>query len=59
MATKFKRGDSIKLVVPLPQGVVKDFRLDAEGAVQYLMEWAAEDGTVLERWFDEDALVAA
>ena len=57
MATKFKKGDAIKLNTVVPQGEVKSLRMLEDGTVQYLMTWD-QDGVQQERWFDEDQLVA-
>lgn len=59
MATKFKKGDVVKLNVAVPQGPVAAFRMDEDGNVQYLVEWADADGVTQQRWFDEDTLTGA
>jgi hypothetical protein len=58
MATKFKKGDAIKLNTVVPQGEVKSLRMLEDGTIQYLMTWD-QDGVQQERWFDEDQLVNA
>lgn len=58
MATKFKKGDTIRLDAVIPQGAVEALRMDEEGTVQYLMSWTDANGQAHSRWFDEDQLVA-
>ena len=58
MATKFQKGEMVKLVVEVPTGEVKALRMLEDGTVQCLLEWAAADGVVQQRWFDEDTLTA-
>ena len=59
MATKFKKGDSVKLVTVTPQGDVQAFRMLEDGTVQCLISWTDVDGHTQERWFNEDDLTAA
>ncbi len=59
MATTFKKGDEVKLIVTVPQGAVKALRMDEDGNVQYLVGWTDSTGTEHERWFDEAQLTAA
>lgn len=56
MATKFAKGQQVKVVAVLPSGPVKAFRMDEDGAVWCLLEWADSNGQMLERWFKEDDL---
>ena len=58
MAT-FKKGDVVKLVAVVPQGPVQAMRMDDDGNVSCLVEWIDENGEKQQRWFAEDALVAA
>jgi uncharacterized protein YodC (DUF2158 family) len=58
MATKFKKGDAVKLNTTVPQGQVKSLRMLEDGTIQYLMSWKQE-GVQQERWFNEDQLVDA
>ena len=58
MATKFKKGDNVKLVVTVPEGPVEALRMDEEGNFQYLLSWVDIDGLTHSRWFDEDQLVS-
>lgn len=57
MATKFKKGDVVKVRTVVPQGPVKALRMDEDGVVYCLIEWADADGVVHERWIDEAQLV--
>lgn len=62
MALTFKKGDSVRQVVPAPiVGNVAAFSVDQEtGAVQVLVEYPhAEDGSVSSRYFDASELEAA
>lgn len=59
MATKFKKGDTVKLVAVVPEGPVTALRMDEDGNFFYLVEWTDADGNNQGRWFEEDQLVAA
>lgn len=59
MATMFKKGDTVKLMVTVPQGPVEALRMDEDGNVQYLVSWTDDAGTTQSRWFDEAQLAAA
>lgn len=59
MATKFKKGETVKLDVAAPQGPVEALRMDEDGNVQYLMSWTDAEGRAHSRWFDEEQLAAA
>lgn len=59
MATTFKKGDTVKLVVTTPQGPVEALRMDEDGNVQYLVSWTDADGVQHQRWFDEAQLAVA
>jgi len=58
MAT-FKKGDTVKLSGVVPQGPVIAMRMDEEGNVSYLVEWADVEGHPQQRWFAEADLAAA
>jgi uncharacterized protein YodC (DUF2158 family) len=58
MANTFKKGDSVKLTVVVPQGPVEALRMDEDGVVQYLVSWVDANGVSHTRWFDEDQLTA-
>jgi uncharacterized protein YodC (DUF2158 family) len=59
MATKFAKGDTVKLVSVTPEGPVQALRMDEDGNVSYLVEWTDAEGDVTQRWFEEDQLAAA
>jgi hypothetical protein len=59
MATTFKKGDTVKLVVAVPQGPVEALRMDEDGNFFYLVSWADANGVVQSRWFEEAQLTAA
>jgi len=59
MASKFKRGDAVKLNAVVPQGPVQGVRMDEDGNVWYLVEWTNADGVTEQRWFPEEQLIAA
>ncbi len=59
MAIIFKKGDVVQVKVEVPTGPVRDFRLDDNGDVWYLVAWTdAFTGVQAERWFPETALAA-
>jgi uncharacterized protein YodC (DUF2158 family) len=57
MAASFKVGQEVKVVSPVPQGLVSALNVSQEGEIQYLISWVNADGEVHERWFAEDDLV--
>lgn len=59
MATTFRKGDTVKLVVTVPQGPVEALRMDEDGNVHYLVSWVDASGTTQSRWFGEAELSAA
>jgi uncharacterized protein YodC (DUF2158 family) len=60
MATKFAKGEVVKVKAVVPQGPVIRLRMDEEtGDVSYLIQWVDADGNTLERWFTEDKLTEA
>lgn len=58
MATKFKKGDVVKVKTVVPQGPVKSLRMDEDGNVYCLIEWVDADGSTQERWIDETLLIS-
>ena len=58
MATKFTKGQQVKLSAVVPSGPVKAFRMDEDGVVWCLLEWSV-NGESVERWFREDDLTEA
>jgi hypothetical protein len=59
MATKFAKGQAVKLIAVVPEGPVQALRMDEDGNFFYMIEWTDADGNVTQRWFEEDQLVAA
>jgi len=59
MATMFKKGDAVKVNTVVPQGPVLALRMDDDGVVYYRIGWTDINGTVQQRWFTEDSLIAA
>lgn len=59
MATKFVKGQEVKVVAIVPQGPVLKLRMDEDGVVWYLISWTDADGKVQERWFGEAELTEA
>ena len=59
MATKFAKGQEVKLRAVTPEGPVVKLRMDEDGAFFYLLEWIDADGSMQERWFAESELTAA
>jgi hypothetical protein len=58
MATKFAKGQAVKLIAVVPEGPVQALRMDEDGNFFYMIEWTDADGNVTQRWFEEDQLVA-
>jgi hypothetical protein len=44
MATKFQKGETVRLDKTVPQGPVVKLRMDEEGNFFYLVEWTDADG---------------
>jgi hypothetical protein len=59
MATKYTKGQTVKLVSVVPQGPVIALRMDENGTFFYLVEWTDESGTKQQRWFEESQLAVA
>ena len=59
MATKFKKGDSVKVNTVVPNGPVQALRMEEDGTVYCLIEWTDAQGEVQQRWFAEDDLIGA
>jgi uncharacterized protein YodC (DUF2158 family) len=57
MAASFKVGQEVKVVSPVPQGVVSTLSVNQEGDIQYLVAWTDVNDASQERWFSEDDLV--
>lgn len=59
MATKFVKGQEVKVNAVIPQGKIEKLRMDEDGNFFYMFSWTDVDGTVQERWFKESELVEA
>jgi hypothetical protein len=59
MATKFAKGQAVKLIAVVPEGPVTALRMDEDGNFFYMIEWTDADGNITQRWFEEAQLVAA
>lgn len=59
MATKFKKGEEVKVVGVIPQGPVQALRMDEDGNFFYLIDWVDANGDAQSRWFSEADLTAA
>ena len=59
MATKFIKGQDVKVRAITPEGPVVKLRMDEDGEFFYMLEWVDADGNKQERWFAESDLVAA
>jgi len=57
MATKFKRGDRVKVNAVIPSGAIEAFRMDEDGCVWCQMTWVDVEGNTQTRWFKADDLV--
>ena len=57
MATKFVKGENVKLISIVPQGPIQKLRMDEDGNVFYLIAWTDADGENQERWFSESELI--
>ena len=59
MATKFVKGQEVKVNAVIPEGPVQKMRMDEDGNFFYMLSWVDVDGTVQERWFKESDLIEA
>jgi hypothetical protein len=58
MATKFAKGQAVKLNAVVPQGPVLALKMDEDGNFFYLVGWTDANGVSQERWFDENDLIS-
>jgi hypothetical protein len=58
MATKFSKGQEVKLKAVVPQGPVEALRMDEDGNFFYLIAWTDTNGAQHKRWFSEGDLEA-
>ena len=59
MATKFLKGDEVKVISVVPQGPVEKLRMDEDGNFFYQISWLDAEGNEQQRWFAESELVKA
>jgi hypothetical protein len=59
MATKFAKGETVKLIAVVPEGPVQALRMDEDGNFFYMVEWTDADGNTTQRWFEEAQLEQA
>lgn len=59
MATKFIKGQAVKVLATIPQGPVQALRMTEDGEFFYQIEWKDENGVTQNRWFTETALTEA
>jgi hypothetical protein len=59
MATKFTKGQVVKVQATDPQGPVQALRMTEDGEFFYHIEWTDADGVLQNRWFPEAALTEA
>lgn len=59
MATKFKKGDVVKVNAVVPQGPVQALRMDEDGIVYCMLQWTDANGVEQERWISEADLIKA
>ena len=50
MATKFVKGQEVKVSAVIPQGPVEKLRMDEDGNFFYMISWTDADGKVQRRW---------
>lgn len=56
MATKFAKGQQVKVRTVIPAGPVLALRMDEDGVVYCQLQWVDVDGNTQQRWFSEDEL---
>ena len=59
MATKFIKGQVVKVQATDHQGPVQALRMTEDGDFFYHIEWTDSDGVLQNRWFPEAALTEA
>jgi len=59
MATKFTKGQVVKVQATVPQGPVQALRMTEDGEFFYLIDWTDADGVKQNRWFSEASLTEA
>lgn len=59
MATKFAKGQNVRVAAVIPEGPVQKLRMDEDGSVWCLISWVDLEGQLQERWFAEEDLIEA
>lgn len=59
MATKFTKGQVVKVQATVPQGPVQALRMTEDGEFFYLIDWTDANGVKQNRWFSESSLTEA
>lgn len=59
MATKFAKGQAVKVNAVIPEGPVEALRMTEDGEFYYQISWVDVNGVSQTRWFKEEDLVAA
>lgn len=59
MATKFVKGQEVKVNSVVPQGPVEKLRMDENGDFFYMISWTDAQGNEQQRWFKESDLTEA
>ncbi len=59
MATKFTKGQVVKVQATVPQGPVQALRMTEDGEFFYLIDWTDANGVKQNRWFSEASLTEA
>lgn len=59
MATKFVKGQNVKVNTVVPEGPVEKLRMDEDGTFYYLISWTDISGNKQDRWFKESDLIEA
>jgi uncharacterized protein YodC (DUF2158 family) len=59
MATKFQKGQQVKVKAVIPTGPIQAFRMREDGVIFCLVQWVDDAGITQIRWFKEDDLVEA
>jgi hypothetical protein len=57
MATKFVKGQDVKVNAVIPQGPVEKLRMTEDGEFFYYISWTDANGNQQSRWFKEDQLI--
>lgn len=58
MATKFVKGEVVKVNTVVPEGPVEKLRMDEDGVFWYQISWTDINNVSQTRWFREDELIA-